>query len=70
MPFYDYKCPSCERVFEIQKGMSDNPKVNCPHCNYKDCQRVFTPIKTLGAEHSGGGCTSCSDGVCSSCGHK
>jgi len=70
MPFYDYKCGSCVKVFEVIRGMNDNKDdVICPTCG-KIAQRVFTPIKMMGAEHKGSGCSSCSDGVCSSCSCK
>lgn len=70
MPFYDYKCGKCGLTFEISKGMNDTFNPSCPECGTINCQRIFTPIRTLGAERSGSGCSSCSDGVCSSCSSK
>lgn len=32
MPVYEYECPSCEKVFEVQQRMSDEPLKNCPDC--------------------------------------
>ncbi|MEN8190433.1 MAG: zinc ribbon domain-containing protein [Thermodesulfobacteriota bacterium] len=32
MPVYEYECPACEKVFEVQQRMSDDPLSNCPDC--------------------------------------
>ncbi|MFZ5798285.1 MAG: zinc ribbon domain-containing protein [Desulfobulbus sp.] len=32
MPVYEYECPSCDKVFEVQQRMSDEPLKNCPAC--------------------------------------
>ncbi|RUM33755.1 MAG: zinc ribbon domain-containing protein [Desulfobulbus sp.] len=32
MPVYEYECPSCEKVFEVQQRMSDDPLKICPDC--------------------------------------
>lgn len=32
MPVYEYQCKSCEKVFEIQQKMSDDPLTVCPDC--------------------------------------
>lgn len=41
MARYDYKCPQCETVFEVEHPMSERPKVVCPTCG-TEAQRVFT----------------------------
>ncbi len=33
MPVYEYECSSCEKVFEIQQRMSDDPLKDCPECD-------------------------------------
>ena len=33
MALYDYKCNSCEDVFEVSHSMNEDPKVLCPSCN-------------------------------------
>ncbi|BHH84131.1 FmdB family zinc ribbon protein [Desulforhopalus sp. 52FAK] len=32
MPVYEYECKACEKVFEIQQKMADNPLTECPEC--------------------------------------
>ncbi len=33
MPVYEYECPSCEKIFEIQQRMADDPVTQCPECD-------------------------------------
>ncbi|WP_136810033.1 FmdB family zinc ribbon protein [Desulfosediminicola flagellatus] len=32
MPVYEYECNGCEKVFEIQQKMADDPLTTCPEC--------------------------------------
>ncbi len=32
MPVYEYECPACDKVFEVQQKMSDAPLSSCPDC--------------------------------------
>ncbi len=32
MPIYEYECPACEQVIEIQQRISDDPLSSCPDC--------------------------------------
>ncbi len=32
MPVYEYECDQCEKVFEIQQRMSEEPLKSCPEC--------------------------------------
>lgn len=32
MPVYEYECPQCEKIFEVQQKMTDEPLSNCPEC--------------------------------------
>lgn len=33
MPYYEYKCLSCEQIFEIEHDMHDYYEhLNCPYC--------------------------------------
>lgn len=34
MARYDYKCPACETVFEVEHPMSEHPEVTCPACGH------------------------------------
>ncbi len=33
MPVYEYECKECEKVFEVQQKMADDPLTNCPDCD-------------------------------------
>jgi len=33
MPIYEYECETCEKVFEVQQRISDNPLKRCPVCH-------------------------------------
>ncbi len=33
MPVYEYECSTCQKVYEIQQKMSDDPLKNCPECD-------------------------------------
>lgn len=32
MPVYEYECPACEIVHEVQQRIADDPLQNCPDC--------------------------------------
>jgi putative FmdB family regulatory protein len=32
MPVYEYECSGCQKVFEVQQRMSDDPLSHCPEC--------------------------------------
>ncbi len=32
MPVYEYECPACEKVIEVQQRISDDPLSACPDC--------------------------------------
>ena len=40
MARYDYKCPACGNVFEVEHPMSERPTITCPDCG-EVAQRVF-----------------------------
>jgi putative FmdB family regulatory protein len=42
MPVYEYRCPSCDIVFDFEHGMRDKPAIHCPECGM-DAVRVYTP---------------------------
>ena len=33
MPVYEYECPACEKVFEVQQRIADAPVEVCPDCD-------------------------------------
>ncbi len=32
MPIYEYECRDCQKVFEVQQKISDEPLKECPQC--------------------------------------
>ncbi len=40
MARYDYKCPVCGTLFEVEHPMSEHPVITCPSCN-EVAQQVF-----------------------------
>jgi putative FmdB family regulatory protein len=35
MPVYEYECPNCEKILEVQQKMTDEPLATCPECGGK-----------------------------------
>ena len=33
MPVYEYECPACEKIIEVQQRMADDPLTQCPECD-------------------------------------
>lgn len=42
MPNYDYKCSSCEKVFEVFQKMSDPVLTKCPECGKETVERLIS----------------------------
>jgi len=47
--FYDYKCTSCKKVVEVEKGMNDPKPEKCPRCGADNSlERIYTnPAATI-----------------------
>ena len=43
MPAYDYKCTSCDLVFEITRRAGEASEESCPACGGAT-KRVFSPV--------------------------
>lgn len=43
MPAYDYKCPSCECVFEVSRGIRETGPISCPECGV-EAKKLFSPV--------------------------
>ncbi len=41
MAVYDYRCTSCDNVFEVTHGMTEHPEVTCPACG-QPATKVFS----------------------------
>jgi len=70
MPAYDYRCRTCDVLFEVRRGLADAPAPSpCPQ-GHPDTTRVFTPVAVGGgaspdraaASAPAGGC--CGGGCC------
>ncbi|BCV18489.1 FmdB family zinc ribbon protein [Leptogranulimonas caecicola] len=79
MARYDYRCPKCGLIFEVEHPMGEKPEILCP-ADGEVCEHVFEPSaiaftgsgfyntdqrdsSTKSASH----CDSCSGGDCSHC---
>mgnify|MGYP001260315728 CR=1 FL=1 len=40
MPFYSYKCPTCDKEKEVLQGMNDKP----PTCDGVEMKRIFKNV--------------------------
>lgn len=43
MPAYDYRCTTCEHVFEVNRPMSAKGDEHCPECTSVGA-RIFSPV--------------------------
>lgn len=43
MPAYDYKCPKCDGVFEVTRGIRETGPVSCPECGV-EAKKLFSPV--------------------------
>ena len=43
MPAYDYRCPSCDHVFEVVRSFTDRGDEACPVCA-TTAKRLFAPV--------------------------
>lgn len=46
MPRYDYRCPSCDLLFEVQRSFADTADVLCPTCS-TTAKKVFAPAAVV-----------------------
>lgn len=43
MPAYDYRCTSCDTIFEVIRKAGSPAEESCPQCS-GPTKRVFTPV--------------------------
>ncbi len=77
MPFYEYKCGCCGKVFEyFARSMNDNGASSCPDCGCEEVKKLFSTFgfKSGSAasgdfvsSSGGSGCSSCTASTCTSC---
>ena len=46
MPRYEYRCLSCEHVFELKQGFDDEPVALCPQCENQS-RRIIRPAPVI-----------------------
>ena len=58
MPFYDLRCPKCDKEYNISATMSDKTErlIPCPDCGSLDLETVYkgAPAVLKGSAPSGG----------------
>jgi putative FmdB family regulatory protein len=42
MPIYDYACEKCEREFEVEQRITEDPLKTCPHCRSRKVKRLIS----------------------------
>ena len=42
MPIYEYLCDKCEREFEVEQRITDDPLRTCPHCRSRKVRRLIS----------------------------
>jgi putative FmdB family regulatory protein len=42
MPIYEYRCDKCEREFEAEQRITDDPLRTCPHCRSRKVRRLIS----------------------------
>lgn len=42
MPLYDYQCTDCQKNWEIQQSIKDQPIKECPYCHNPTAQRLIS----------------------------
>ena len=72
MPIYTYRCKSCEKVFDMERSISDAPLTDCPYCGAKDAlKKVYSDVAVVyhgsgyyctDHPHDGGCCGTCNCG--------
>ncbi len=42
MPIYEYACKRCEREFEVDQRITEDPVKTCPHCRSRKVKRLIS----------------------------
>ncbi len=42
MPIYEYACEKCEREFEVEQRITDDPVKSCPRCKSRKIKRLIS----------------------------
>jgi len=75
MPIYEYVCKDCDTRFEVVRPIKDaDATIMCKNCESRNTTRAISVFfansggKVIAGDS--GGCSSCSGGSCSGCGHS
>ncbi len=42
MPIYEYACDKCDREFEVEQRITEDPIEACPHCSSDQVKRLIS----------------------------
>jgi len=42
MPFYEYSCKECTKVFKVLQKLKDPPPDKCPECGSGDVNKILS----------------------------
>jgi len=63
MPIYEYRCPSCGRLFErFERVARENATARCPDCGGDDARRVPSRFASASSAAPGPRASSCPSG--------
>ena len=76
MPIYEYKCPKCEKKFELMRSFSQANEPAVCECGHKKSPRILSLFASFSTSSGGvstplgggGGCGGCSSSNCGTCG--
>ena len=64
MPVYEYRCRSCDEVFEVRRPMSESSEpATCPD-GHADAVRLLSVFASVGASRSAGSDAPAPTGSC------
>jgi len=58
MPFYDLRCPTCEKEYNISASITDKTekRIPCPDCGSFELETVYKGLPAYIKNKSGGKC--------------
>lgn len=55
MPFFDYRCQSCDHTFEVLQRVSEPAPSTCPSCNQDRLEKLVSAPAIQSGGGGGGG---------------
>ena len=61
MPIFEYKCNSCNHVFEefVFSSNTDSATIVCPECGTKNAEKLMSAFSSSAGASVGSGAASC-----------